>query len=154
MPSKKAPSSDPGPIKYAWIFFAIVAYPAMAAGLFFLVANTVFWTQAEKATGTIEGWEYMEDTSITRTGVSVDRARANVVSFDTPDGEEHVFVTEWGSEIAVYDTGDTVTVLYDRQDPSRAKIRGFISLYSGPLMTIVLGAAMWIASIFAKFFAE
>jgi hypothetical protein len=154
MASEQRTPMETGPVKYAWIAFAVVAYPAMAGGLFFLVSNTVFWARAASTEGVIVGFEAMEDDSTTHrqvTVMSVDRARANVVSFRDEDGEDHIFVTEWGSAAAVYDQGETVTVLYRPEDPSQAKIRGFISLYLGPLLLILLGAAFWVSSVLARY---
>lgn len=88
------------------------------------------------------------------TVISVDRAKANVVSFRAADGEEHVFVTAWGSAAAVYDEGEMVTVLYRSEDPSQAKIRGFISLYVGPLLLLLFGAGFWVASVLARYMVE
>lgn len=148
---------ETGPVKYAWIAFSVVAYAAMAGGLFFLVSNTVFWIRAESTEGVVVGFEEMEDyrTRHQRTTViSVDRAKANVVSFRAADGEDYVFVTEWGSSAAVYDEGETLTVLYHSEDPAQAKIRGFISLYLGPLLLLLFGAGFWVASVLAKYMVE
>ena len=54
-------------------------------------------------------------------------------------------VTDWGSGIDVYSLNDDVTVLYKAEDPTEAKIRGFMSLYLGPLLMMVLGGGFWLA---------
>lgn len=135
-----------GLFKYAWILFALVAYPALGYGLFVLVSNTVFWGRATTAEGTVVGYEQMESMR-GRSQVGVQPAYSNVVEFRSADGQRHLFVTEWGSAAAVYDKGERVTVLYRPEDPENAKIRGFVSLYVGPLLLLVLGAAMWVASV-------
>ena len=148
VPRNERPQRDIGPIRYAWIAFALVAYPALAGAVYSLVTNTVFWTRAEATDGTVIGWDEMETT--TRLPADIDPAKANVVSFRTADGEEIVFVTEWGSSMAVYNLGETVTVLYQKDDPQQAKIRGFISLYVGPLLLLFMGGAFWLVSVMAK----
>jgi len=146
--------SDPGPFKYAWILFAIVGYGAMGFSVYSLVSNTALWIRAESTEGTIQGWEYIEQVGRTPRRANVSRAKANVVSYETADGTEVVFVTEFGSASVIYDEGETVTVLYDPDDPEGAKILGFVSLYLGPLILLLFGAVFWGVSVLAKAFAS
>ena len=43
MQRKERTPTKTGPVKYAWFAFAVVAYAAMAGGLYSLASNTVFW---------------------------------------------------------------------------------------------------------------
>ena len=118
-----------------------------------LATNTVFWIRADSVEGRIIGHEYMERAPGQRLprfeGVP---ARATVVSFRTRAGQEIVFATDWGSDLEVYSVGESVTVLYDRDDPDDAKIRGFVSLYLGPLMLLGFGGVCWFVGMMLKLF--
>ena len=45
-------------------------------------------------------------------------------------------------------------VNYALENPERVKIRGFVSLYLGPLMLLILGASFWFFGILAQFFGS
>lgn len=135
--------------------FLLCGYAALAAGIYFLLANTVFWIRAEAASGTVVGWQAMEHRPTSRTRfANVDPARAIVVSFTPAGGEEIIFATEWGSGKAAYASGEKVTVLYDPDEPADARIRGFVSLYVGPLLLLVFGAVFWFVGTLIRGFAE
>jgi len=144
------------PIKWGARAFLAVGYGALAASLYFLVAHTVFWMRADSTEGTVMGWEYMEQSRATAMRpYAGTRAKATVVAFEGPSGEEIVFATDWGSEFGIYDVGETITVLYDADDAvGSARIRGFVSLYLGPLMLLVFGGGFWFCGTLAGFFAE
>ena len=77
------------------------------------------------------------------------------MAFEGRSGEEIVFATDGGSEFAAYDIGETVTVLYYPDDAAAsAMIRGFVSLYLGPLMQLVLGVGFWFFGTLAGFFSR
>jgi hypothetical protein len=144
--------SERNPFRFAGLAFLLVGYGSLALGIFFLVANTWFWIVSASTTGTVVGWEYMEMRSRRIRPYRGEPARATVVSFTAKHGEEVVFATDWGSGLNVYTTGEDVTVLYDENDPEQAKIRGFVSLYLGPLLLLVLGAGFWFFGTLAQFF--
>jgi hypothetical protein len=127
---------------------------SLALGIFFLGSNTWFWIVSESTTGEVVGWEYMESRSRRIRPYKGTRARATVVSFTANEDEEVVFATDWGSGLNLYTQGDEVTVLYNAGNPENAKIRGFVSLYLGPLMLLVLGAGFWFFGILAQFFGS
>ncbi len=131
-------------LRFAGYAFLAVAYAALAGGLYFIGANTLFWIRAEAADGRVVGHDRMETPGILRPPGTVP-ARATVVAFQTANGEDVVAVTDWGSGIDVYSLNDDVTVLYKAEDPTEAKIRGFMSLYLGPLLMMVLGGGFWLA---------
>jgi len=87
---------------------------------------------------------------------------APLVRFETTDGNTVEFQSTFRSNPPAYRTGQTVSVLYDPEDPQSASIRGMLALW---LSTIVLGfiGSMFLAmgtgmivlcSKVAKFFAD
>ncbi len=148
----------------AWAATAVVwmSYVIFVLSFYFIAAHSVFWLTAESAAGTVLGKEAMESLSTKRYSRTINGqrreillpqslAQATIVSFVTSDGNETVFVTDTGTHSGGYVPGDTLTVLYDSDDPENAKIRSFRELYLGPLLLIVLGAATWIVGIVAQF---
>ena len=61
---------------------------------------------------------------------------APVVRFQTIEGSTVEFESGFRSNPPAYRTGQTVSVLYDPEEPHSAAIRGFFSLW---LMSIILG---------------
>ncbi len=61
------------------------------------------------------------------------------VVFQTPAGRKITFDASFSSNPAPYSVGQTVDVLYLPTDPSKAKIRGFQSLWLGPIIVGGLG---------------
>ena len=149
-------------VKAGVLLVVVLGYATLAGAVYFLVANTVFWINAESTSGEVRSWQYMEETDSTRRkrmadslkGVRIDRAKAVVVSFNNKADEEVVFVTEFGSSMELYSTGDKVTVLYDEADSQNAKIRGFMSMYLGPLLMLLMGAVLWFFGTIGRAFIE
>ncbi|MBU0500308.1 MAG: DUF3592 domain-containing protein [Gammaproteobacteria bacterium] len=56
------------------------------------------------------------------------------VRFTTNEGETIEFVSSSGSRPPAYDKGEGVEVLYRPSDPHLAMIKGFFSLWAGPLI--------------------
>lgn len=141
-------------LKLGALAFLAVGYAGLGGALYFLVAHTVFWIRAESTEGRVVGHQEMERSHSRRLEHGSVPANATVVAFRTRDGEEIVSATDWGSSVKVYPVGDTVTVLYMLDDPVDMKIRGFVSLYAGPLMLLVMGAVFWIAGTFVQIATE
>ncbi len=70
-------------------------------------------------------------------------SKATIVAFVTEDGKEFIFISDIGSQGNADAPGDSIPVIYDAQEPERAKIRRFTTLYLGPLLLFVLGAGVW-----------
>jgi len=75
-----------------------------------------------------------------------------VVRFATAEGKTLEFESSTRTYPPAYRTGETVTVVYDPDEPQSATIRGFISLWLGPLIAgfvgcvfLAVGAAMTLA---------
>jgi len=62
-----------------------------------------------------------------------------VVHFTAAGGQDVTFSSSFSSNPAPYDVGDTVEVLYLRDDPGDARIRGFGSLWFGATLLAVMG---------------
>jgi hypothetical protein len=63
-----------------------------------------------------------------------------VVRFTAPDGREVTYTESFSGNPAPYDPGDGVEVLYSREQPGKARIKGFMSLWLGPVILGGMGA--------------
>lgn len=63
-----------------------------------------------------------------------------VVKFTAPGGEQISFTSSYSSRPSAYDVGENVEVLYLPNDANDARIKGFGSLWLGPLILTGLGA--------------
>lgn len=133
--------------RFARYVFLLVAYGALALSGYFLLSRTIFWIQAESAVGTVIGWREMKVSSTAGRATGSNRAYAVAVRFVAANGEEYDHVADWGSESAAYRRGEQVTVLYDRDNPGRAMIRGFVSMYLGPLLLLPMALAFGFAAV-------
>ena len=140
-------------IKFAGILMIIVGFGMVVAAVYFFAYNTWFWISAESAEGEVVGWEDME----TRPGpipVGEKRAKSSLVLFENSAGEEIFFSTDVGSEPGLHSKGEKVIVLYNDQDPQKAMIRDFKSMYLGPLLLLPFGAVFGFIGVLVKAFAE
>lgn len=87
---------------------------------------------------------------------------APVVRFQTIEGSTVEFESGFRSNPPAYHTGQTVSVLYDPDEPHSAAIRGFFSLWLMPIILgfigtifLTVGTAMVVMSAWAaKFFEQ
>lgn len=141
--------------KIASILFRVVGYGAVALAVYFVIANTVFWVRSESAIGKVVAWEAMEGIVDRRhLRHNIDPAKATVVEFETSSGETIVFASKVGSGLDLYEKGEEVTVLYFEEDPQNAKLRGFFSLYMGPILLAVMGGVFAFFGVLLQFFYE
>jgi hypothetical protein len=63
-----------------------------------------------------------------------------VVTFTPPQGTPVTFESSFSSRPPAYSVGENVDVLFAPDDPSKARINGFGSLWFGPLILSILGA--------------
>jgi hypothetical protein len=121
--------------KLGWlpIVFGLIG-TGLLIGTFALGMNTrSFIAAAKHAEGTVT--ELVEkrdkdDGSITYTPV---------VAFTADNGATVSFTSSFSSQPAAYAVGEKVEVLYAPDDPNDARIKGFGSLWLGPLIMGVLG---------------
>ena len=119
---------------------------ALVVGLMFfllglalvLSAGVVFFRQRKARASAVRG-----------SGVVVDLVRRQgrrgwlyhpVVEFETTSGRRARFEEAVGSNPAGYSTGQQVKVLYQPDDPEKAEIDSFTSLYFYPGCLLVIGA--------------
>lgn len=105
------------------------------------------------AIGAVNAWSTKNflDEAITTEGtvIALDRSLSNddgdtlvrpVVAFTSEDGSPVEFTSSLGSSRPSQREGDTVTVLYRPDDPTDAEIRGFWTLWFGPVVLSGLGS--------------
>lgn len=74
------------------------------------------------------------------------------VEYSLSDGTPKLVQLREGSWPAAYEKGDAVTILYDRNDPSRARIdstSGSVERWIWTIITGVIGLAFTVATVFA-----
>jgi hypothetical protein len=65
---------------------------------------------------------------------------APVVRFTTPGGREITYTESFSGNPAPYDVGDPVEVLYSADNPGKSRVKGFMSLWLGPVILTAIGA--------------
>ena len=66
-----------------------------------------------------------------------------VLSFKDKANAQHTFTSRHGRNPPAYTTGDSVSILYDSENPQKARINSFVDLWLFP----ILGGSMGIGSI-------
>jgi hypothetical protein len=112
--------------------FLAVGVALLLVGTVLLVRKVQFVTSAERATGTVIDVSREADSDGEVTFYPV-------VAFTTADGSRIQFKSSTGSSPASHSTGDRVEVLYDSDDPSDAELSGFVDLWLGPGIFLLLG---------------
>ncbi len=77
-----------------------------------------------------------------------------VVEFKTQDDKLIEFISSSGSNPSSYSKGEIVEVLYQKSSPEQAKISGFFSLWSGPVILGGLGTVFFIVGFSIIFFGN
>jgi Protein of unknown function (DUF3592) len=62
-----------------------------------------------------------------------------VVRFSSPDGQEVTYTESFSGNPAPYDLGESVEVLYSPGHSRKARIKGFVSLWLGPVILAGIG---------------
>jgi hypothetical protein len=111
-------------------------FPAIGAlllvGAFFLWNNTrQFVAKAVTSQGTVVDLIEQRDSDGT--------TYSPVVRFSTPGGREITYTESFSGNPAPYDVGDTVEVLYSSDQPGKGRIKGFMSLWMGPVILTFIG---------------
>jgi hypothetical protein len=129
----------------AWIFLVVGTLMLVGAGLLWVNTRN-FVAQAQGASGTVVELREVRDSD---GGSSTWKP---VVRFTSADGQDVTFASSFSSNPASYELGESVPVLYRREDPRDARIRGSGSLWFGVTLLGGLGvvfAALGGAILFA-----
>jgi len=111
------------------------AFPILliSAGMF--LSNILFSLRAQRTTGTVVG--YKSSRSARGGG-----GEAEIVEFTGPDGKTVQFTEKVYRTRIIQMEGHTVKVLYDPNNPQRARINSFATLYLIPIILAVVGIAL------------
>src|SRR5687767_13322061 len=111
---------------FAGVVFLLVGVGALVGGAYWGLRTKTFLASAERADGrVIELVARRGDDGTTY---------APKVRFTTKDGAQETFTSSSSSNPPSHREGDAVTVLYEPERPSNAKIDSFMDLWFGPLM--------------------
>src|SRR5689334_9724598 len=92
----------------------------VAAGMW--IYNLSMVIRCEKTTGTVVGYD-------TQRGGKGSGAQAEIVEFQLPNGEKVTFTDKAYLSRFIEWEGQTVSVLYDPNQPTRARVNKFSTLY-------------------------
>jgi Protein of unknown function (DUF3592) len=113
------------------LFLTVGLLMSIGSG-YWAVRTRAFLGRAEAAPGTVVALELSRS--------SDSSSYHPVVRFTLPSGQARTFRSRSGSNPPSYSVGDTVEVLYDRDDPSDSRIDSTFSLWGGPIIVGGLGA--------------
>lgn len=120
---------------FIWIVF----------GAFFFIDAKFFSSKAYKATGTV-----VELKKVRRLSTSSSGSKSHVttyypvVRYQTKEGKNVTVTSLSGSYPAPYKRGDHVTILYDPENPRRAKIESFSSMWLAPILGFGIGGILFV----------
>lgn len=130
-------------------FFLGIGLLTLALGVFFGLRTQRLVKHGLTAPGVVienvveEKVEYDRDDH-TRT---VSRTYRPKVRYRSQNGEEKVFVSGVGFGRPAYEQGEAVEVLYDPADPHTVEIKGFWSLWLGPIVAGTIGVVFSLVGI-------
>ncbi|QIP17430.1 DUF3592 domain-containing protein [Spirosoma aureum] len=125
----------------------------LLTGAFFSYRNIRQWlSDTDKATGRVIGLDKRQSVDRFNDRDSYSTAYYPVVQFSGPSGQSITFRSSVGSSSPDYQIGESVSVLYDRQNPDSARVDAFMSIWLVPLVLGVLGIVFMIAGLSLSFF--
>ena len=117
-----------GIVKYV---FSLVGLGMLVGAGFLITSTNEFINAAVSANGEVIGLESRSSDDGT--------TYAPIVEFTTADRQRIEFTSSSSSNPPAYSTGEAVEVLYLADNPLDAKINGFMDLWFGSLMLVVMG---------------
>lgn len=117
-----------------------VAVPLLLLSFGMFVGNILFTLRAERTTGIVVDYE-------TRRGSKGGATQAEVVEFQGPDGKTVRFVEKTSRSRFIMNTGHEVNVLYDPDNPEKARINSFWTLYISPIILLIVGLSLMIFNV-------
>lgn len=129
--------------KIVGLVFSVIGIGLLLGDIYAYKRTSRFIGNSEKAGGVVT--ELVKSYSgrsgsFGDSGMSGSPVYAPVVRFKTPDGREFEFKSAVSSNPPSYSAGDSVEVLYDKNNPASAEINGFFSLWFTVLILSFLGA--------------
>ena len=115
----------------------------IAFGVFFFIDAKLFSSESYSATGTV-----VELKKVRRLSNSTSRSTSHVttyypvVRYQTKNGKNVTFTSSSGSYPSPYKRGDRVTILYDPENPKKARIKSFRSLWLAPILCFGIGGIL------------
>lgn len=125
--------------------FGLVGVAAIVAGGFTVRKTQRFLARAKAARGTVMHL-VMRSSTDTEDG-TISYAYYPIIRFTAKTGEEIEFEAGTGSNPPMYAMGQPVEILYDPQNPSRAKICSFLDLWMAPMLFFGIGGVFAIAGL-------
>lgn len=116
--------------------FTIVGVGLLIGALFLYQSASAFLAKATTADGTV--------VDLVRSRSSDSITYRPVVQFMNQKGEKIEFISSSGSNPPSYSKGEKVEVLYLPDEPQKAKINGFFSLWGAPVILGGLGGAFFL----------
>lgn len=136
-------------IIFGLIFFTVGA-GLLTGGFFAFKSTSRFIETAHQSQGRVVALERRESTnSEGRRSVSYYPR----VEFTPRRGNKTVFTSSSGSSPPSYNVGDKVEILYDPQNPSKAKINAFFAKWGGSLILTIMGSIFSLVGGFIMFFS-
>lgn len=133
------------------IVFSLVGGLLAAIGVFILIRTRIFIGKAQEVKGTVIQMVYSRSS---KGGGSY----SPVYEFRTIDGQTIVVADSLSSNPPMFKEGQIIDVLYDPENPQKARIKKWMSLYFAPLllggMGLIfggVGVAMLITQILNRF---
>ena len=120
----------------------VFAMPLIGLGLLALAVfvswNTITWLKRTvEAQGTVTQMLHVTD----KDG---DLTYKPVVRFSTAEGKTIEFKSSFSTSPPAYRVGQSVAVVYLPDEPEKAQIRGFLSLWMGPMIIAFIGTIFFL----------
>jgi hypothetical protein len=126
------------------IFFG-TGFLWIAFGAFFFIDAKFFTSGSYRATGNVVELKKVRHYS-TSTSKSISGYKTvyyPVIRYQTEDGKTIIFTSSSGNYPSPYKNGDRVEILYDPENPQKARIKSFSSMWLAPVLCFGIGGIMF-----------
>lgn len=129
--------------KYVKLIFFGFGSIWIAFGAFFYIYIQSFASKASRTTGTVVKLEKVRSYSTTASSSGFHTVYYPVIQYQTQYGKNVTFTAHSGSNPSPYKRGDQVTILYDLENPQKARIMSFTSLWLAPVSGFGIGSILF-----------
>lgn len=114
-------------LKFTGVFVILSSIFPIGMGVFFYLQSRSFLANSVKTTALVSDLQRSGDVYYP------------IFSFTDKEGKTYAFKSSSGSNPPAYKTGDTVSVLYDPENPTEARADSFFDLWLFPVLAVAMG---------------
>lgn len=121
----------------------ILSYVGFVVCLFFIYKTSSFVMDAEKSIGKV-----IRIDSYRSTGKGKSMQYAPIIEYNDSQGNSYVSEPRWYSANSKYNVGQSVEIIFPKEDPSKVKINNFFAIWRIAIISGIISIVIFLLSKF------